>query len=157
MMSCDGNKALEEIQSLIESNQLSFLIGAGFSRNISKSFPLWRDLLSDAVWNKYGSGRNAERAKREKEVFDKVLQEKSLLDIASEVVSGAGYHEAIDDYIEAHIPYVTSSGDKFVLVKDGAEMPDVVKTDCHTLLRQLDVRNIYTFNYDNALEFFLGR
>lgn len=156
MMSCDGKKALEEIQSLIESNQLSFLIGAGFSRNISKSFPLWRELLSDAVWNKYGSGRNAERAKREKGVFDKVLREKSLLDIASEVVSGAGYHEAIDDYIEAHTPYVTSSGDKFVLVKDGAEMPDVVKTDCHTLLRQLDVRNIYTFNYDNALEFFLG-
>ena len=146
-MILDNSKmALEKIRSLIEANQLSFLIGAGFSKNISTSFPLWRELLSDAVWHKYGTGRDVDRAKREKGVFDKVLREKSLLEVASEVVAGAGYHEAIDDYIEAHTPYVTSSGDKFVLVKDGVEMPDSVKTDCHTLLRQLDVRNIYTFN-----------
>ena len=156
MISSNRTKALEEIQALIERNQLSLLIGAGFSRNISKSFPMWRELLSDAVWNKYGSGRDVDRAKREKGVIDKVLRDKSLLDIASEVVAGAGYHEAIDDYIEAHTPYVAVSGDKLVLMKDGVELPDAVKTECHTLLRQLDVRNIYTFNYDNALEFFLG-
>lgn len=156
MTSSNNTKALEEIQSLIDGNQLSLLIGAGFSRNISKSFPLWPELLSDAVWNKYGTGRDEDRARREKGVLAKVLKEKSLLDIASDVVAGAGYHEAIDDYIEAHTPYVAASGDKFVLVKDGVEMPDAVKTDCHMLLRQLDVRNVYTFNYDNALEFFLG-
>lgn len=156
MISGDNTKALDDIRSLIEGNQLSFLIGAGFSRNISKSFPLWRELLSDAVWKKYGTGRDADRAKWEKGVLDKVLREKSLLDVASEIVAGAGYHEAIDDYIEAHVPFVAASGDKLVLMKDGVEMPDEVKTDCHTLLRQLDVRNIYTFNYDNALEYFLG-
>lgn len=156
MISDDCIKTLEEIQSLIDGNQLSFLIGAGFSKNISNSFPFWRELLTDAVWDKYGTGRDVDRAKREKGVIDKVLRDKSLLDIASEVVFGAGYHEAIDDYIEAHTPYVTSSGDKLVLMRNGVEMPDTVKTECHTLLRQLDVRNIYTFNYDNALEFFLG-
>lgn len=136
---------------------MSFLIGAGFSKNINKeAFPSWKELLSDAIWKKYGTGNDSERADLEKQVSDKVLQEKSLLDVASGVVTDAGYHEAIDEYIEAHTPYLAISEGKTVLEKDGVVMPDSVNEDCHRLLKQLDVHNIYTFNYDNALEFFLG-
>lgn len=136
---------------------MSFLIGAGFSKNINKeAFPSWKELLSDAIWMKYGSGNDSERADLEKQVSDKVLQEKSLLDVASGMVTDAGYHEAIDQYIEAHTPYLAISEGQTVLVKDGAIMPDSVNEECHRLLKQLDVHNIYTFNYDNALEFFLG-
>lgn len=148
---------LNKIQSLIERNQLSFLIGAGFSKNINKTaFLSWKELLEDAIWEKHGTGRDADRVRKGKAVYEKVLRDKSLLSIASEVVSGAGYHEAIDDYIESHTPYMALSGDKPVLMKDGVEMHGEVHPECHMLLRQLDVRNIYTFNYDNALEFFLG-
>lgn len=148
---------LDTIKSLIEDNQLSFLIGAGFSKNINKkAFPSWEELLSDAIWKKYGSGVDAERADLEKSVSEKILKEKSLLDIASGVVSDAGYHEAIDEYIEAHTPYLSLSEGKTVLMKDGSVLPVSVNESCHRLLRQLDVHNIYTFNYDNALEFFLG-
>lgn len=36
---------LEEIQKHIEDDNMSFIIGAGFSKNVSKVFPLWKDLI----------------------------------------------------------------------------------------------------------------
>jgi len=147
---------LDEIQSLIDDNQLSFLIGAGFSKNISKKFPLWKELLDDAIWNMFGTGKEKDRLKKRSELVERVLKEHSLLEIASKVVVDAGYHEAIDDYIEAHTPYLEQQGKKTVLKIDGVLCTNELTFDCHKLLSQLNVANIYTFNYDNALEFCLG-
>ena len=33
----------------IEEDSMSFIVGAGFSRNISEKFPLWGELLSPEV------------------------------------------------------------------------------------------------------------
>lgn len=149
---------LDDIKSLIEENQLSFLIGAGFSRNISKVFPIWKELLTDAIWSMYGNGNDADRHILGEAFEQKVLQDHTLLEIASKFVSSSGFHETIDDYIEAHTPYLGLEHDKPVLMKDGdiCSVTEDLNFECHRLLRQLDVPNIYTFNYDNALEFCLG-
>ena len=65
---------LEEIQTLVEEKQLSFLIGAGFSKNISKKFPLWRELLSDAIWNMYGTGKDSDRFKKGDKIEKEILR-----------------------------------------------------------------------------------
>lgn len=148
---------IDQIKDLIENENLSFLIGAGFSKNISPDFPLWRELLADAIWEKYGTGKENERKKKEKAIADKVIREHGLLGVASKIVSDAGFHEAVDYYIEQHIPYLALANDGSVVIKiAGNELEGKASLECHQLLRQLNIKNIYTFNYDNALEFCLG-
>lgn len=148
---------LDQLKTLVENESLSFLIGAGFGKNISKAFPLWKELLTDAIWEKYGSGKDSERKRKEKALANKVIREEGLLGVASKIVTDAGFHETVDDYIEQHTPYLDLAKDgRIVLKKAGKELGEKVSLDCHQLLRQLNIRNIYTFNYDNALEFCLG-
>lgn len=133
---------------------MSFLIGAGFSRNVNKdAYPLWGGLLKDAIWNLFGNGN---RAKQEEKVVAKTEKEYGYLGIASMLVKKAGYHEAIDTYIEGKTPYLKSVDKKDVLILNGKQLPNTVNPECHLLLKKLNIQNIYTFNYDNALEYFLG-
>lgn len=145
---------LNDIKHYIEEGEMSFLIGAGFSRNVNKkAYPLWGELLKDAIWDLFGSGN---RAKQEKRVLEKAVKEHGYLGIASMIVKKAGYHEAIDTYIESKTPYLKSEGKKPVLMLNGEKLSDSVNPECHLLLKKLDIQNIYTFNYDNALEYFMG-
>lgn len=133
---------------------MSFLIGAGFSRNVNKdAYLLWGGLLKDAIWNLFGNGN---RAKQEEKVVAKTEKEYGYLGIASMLVKKAGYHEAIDTYIEGKTPYLKSVDKKDVLILNGKQLPNTVNPECHLLLKKLNIQNIYTFNYDNALEYFLG-
>lgn len=40
-----ANDILDDIRRSVEDESLSFILGAGFSRNVSKRFPLWDELL----------------------------------------------------------------------------------------------------------------
>lgn len=40
---------LDNIRKSIGEDSMSFIVGAGFSRNISEKFPLWGELLSPLV------------------------------------------------------------------------------------------------------------
>lgn len=145
---------LDDIKRYIEEGEMSFLIGAGFSLNVNnKAYPLWGGLLKDATWDMFGSGV---RSKREKNVIDKAVKDYGYLAIASMMVKKAGYHEAIDTYIEERTPYLKTEAGKPELFLNGVPLHKTVNSDCHLLLKKLDIQNIYTFNYDNALEFFLG-
>ena len=145
---------LDDIKRYIEEGEMSFLIGAGFSRNVNKdAYPLWGGLLKDAIWNLFGNGN---RAKQEEKVVAKTEKEYGYLGIASMLVKKAGYHEAIDTYIEGKTPYLKSVDKKDVLILNGKQLPNTVNPECHLLLKKLNIQNIYTFNYDNALEYFLG-
>lgn len=151
----DGSKILDEIKEYIGGGEMSFLIGAGFSRNVNKeAYPMWGELLKDAIWKMFGDGKRTEQ--KEKKVMAKVEKEYGYLGFASLLVRKAGYHEAIDTYIERKTPYLKTIDDKPVLLLEGKPMPYSISHDCHLLLKNLDVQNIYTFNYDNALEFFMG-
>ena len=155
-MTNTSRKILDDIRRLIVDNQLSFLVGAGFSKNISPKFPLWRDLFGDAVWELYGNQREEDTPERRAGLVEEILRKTSLLDIASKIVEDAGFHEAIDEYIEKHTPYLVSTKQGPVLML-GNEVCDASPSfECHKLLKQLDIHNVYTFNYDNALEFCLG-
>lgn len=149
------SELLDQIKQYIEDGEMSFLIGAGFSRNVNKdAYPMWGGLLKDAIWNMFGSGKRTEQ--KEKEVMAKVEKEYGYLGFASLLVRKAGYHEAIDTYIESKTPYIRTVSGKPVLLLNGKPLRYAVNQDCHLLLKNLDIQNIYTFNYDNALEFFMG-
>lgn len=145
---------LKDIKHYVEDGEMSFLIGAGFSRNVNKkAYPLWGELLKDAIWDLFGSGS---RAKQEEKVRAKAEKEYGYLGIASMMVKKAGFHEAIDTYIESKTPYLKTVDGKPYLFLNEEKKADTVNPTCHNLLKNLDIHNIYTFNYDNALEYFLG-
>ena len=146
--------SLDSIKKFIEDGEMSFLIGAGFSRNVNKeTYPMWGELLKDAIWKMFGNGN---RAKNEKKVMAKAVKEYGYLGIASMLVKKAGYHEAIDTYIESKTPIIKTVDGKPVLLLNGKQLHHKVNAECHYLLKNLEIQNIYTFNYDNALEFFMG-
>ena len=86
---------LDDIRRSVEDESLSFILGAGFSRNVSKRFPLWDELLRPIAEDLY-PGYSAEEK----------IAEKTYLGIASEYVRRKGYHEAIDLHIEKVVPYL---------------------------------------------------
>ena len=134
---------LDDIKRYIEDGEMSFLIGAGFSRNVNdKVYPLWGDLLKDGIWKLFGSGVSS---KQEKNVIDKAVKEYGYLGIASMMVKQAGYHEAIDTYIEERTPYLKTESGKPELFLNGTPLHRTVNSDCHLLLKKLDILNIYTF------------
>lgn len=148
------NNILDNIKHYIEDGEMSFLIGAGFSRNVNKeAYPLWGELLKDAIWDMFGNG---DRATQEGEVRAKAEKEFGYLGIASMMVKRFGYHEAIDTYIESKTPFLKTDNGKPMLFLKGDPMAYQVNQTCHNLLKNLEIHNIYTFNYDNALEFFMG-
>ena len=155
MIATDQIKLLDSIKKYIEENEMSFLIGAGFSRNVNnEAYPLWGELLKEAAVKLFVNGRAS--AKQKEEIIEKAIKEYGYLGIASMMVKKAGFHEAIDTYIEERTPYLKTDAGKPELFLNGVPQHKEVNPTCHSLLARLNIRNIYTFNYDNALEFFLG-
>ena len=64
---------------------MSFIVGAGFSRNISEKFPLWGELLSPLVEEMY-PGSCVGNPKRKEARIKQIIAEKTYLGIASEYV-----------------------------------------------------------------------
>ena len=131
-------KYIKDIKTLIEKHLMSFIVGAGFSRNISEAFPMWSSLLKPMADELYGAGQ---------------YSDKTYLDIASEYTRRKGYHEAIDLYVEQQMPYLQKGQDgKYELFRDGVCVDKNPDLSCHKALLAMEVKDIYTFNYDNALE-----
>lgn len=77
---------LDNIKRYIEVGEMSFLIGAGFSRNVNNNaYPFWGELLEDAAWNLYGDSGKATKAKKQK-----VLRKVEKLRQGDRSVSRAG-------------------------------------------------------------------
>ena len=51
------DKHIIDIKNAIKKRQMSFIVGAGFSRNISDHFPMWPDLLKPMAEELYGAGQ----------------------------------------------------------------------------------------------------
>ena len=138
---------------LLNNKSLSFIIGAGFSRNMSDRFVDWSGLLKPIVKEMYNIDDD-------NDVWHKI-EEIGYLGIAEEYVRRKGYHEAIDVYIEQHTPIIIRKGnsgelnetdDTEYIVMQNNEEVDIADITCHKLLFDLDVKNIFTFNYDNCLD-----
>ncbi|WP_285827147.1 SIR2 family protein [Bacteroides acidifaciens] len=141
------------IRHLLNNKSLSFIIGAGFSRNMSDRFVDWSGLLKPIVKEMYNIDDD-------NDVWHKI-EEIGYLGIAEEYVRRKGYHEAIDVYIEQHTPIIIRKGnsgelnetdDTEYIVMQNNEEVDIADITCHKLLFDLDVKNIFTFNYDNCLD-----
>ncbi|WP_285815520.1 SIR2 family protein [Phocaeicola sartorii] len=147
-----GQKVLDNIRKCVEKESLSFIIGAGFSKNISTAFPLWGDLLSPLAEKLY-PGCNVKNKEKKKQNIERVIAEKTYLGIASEYVRRAGYHEAIDLYIEQKMPYLARRKDGgYDLMLYGSVIDSNPSTECHKKLLALKAKHIFTFNYDNTLD-----
>lgn len=85
---------------------MSFIVGAGFSKNISNVFPTWGKLLRPMILEMYPKD-----TKKTELAVQNIIEKKGYLEVASEYVRRKGYHEAIDIYIEKHTPYLVKQHD----------------------------------------------
>ena len=146
------DSVIANIRRAIESNSLNFLVGAGFSKNISDTFPTWGELMRPMAEMLYGHSLSCDAEAREKEL-DGIIMEKGYLNIASEFVRRDGYHAGIDLFIEKRMPYLEKRSDGlYRLVQDGVVIDESPDMRCHEALIGLKADNIFTFNYDNALD-----
>lgn len=142
----DNNKNyIRKIGSDIHS--MSFIIGAGFSKNISDKYLTWGELLQDMIHEMYAKEMRSEYM-NEWEIINKY----GYLGIASEYIRRKGYHEAIDVYIEQRTPVLIDNGNGTYDMKLGNAMVKNVDVSLHRTLLGMKVKNVYTFNYDNALD-----
>ena len=147
---------IKKIRKCIEDRNMSFIIGAGFSKNISDKFPLWDELLCPMVTEMYPECESKNREKQKRAVRN-IIHRIGYLGIASEYVRRKGYHEAIDVYIETHTPYLKKQDNgTFVVMLNDKCIDTQPYLECHKKLLSLGIKNIYTFNYDNTLDIFGG-
>lgn len=102
-----------------------------------------KDMINDMYAKEMRSGNM-----NEWEIIDKY----GYLGIASEYIRRKGYHEAIDVYIEQRTPILVENEDGTYDLFLGKEHEENVDVSLHRRLLDMKVKNIYTFNYDNALE-----
>lgn len=148
-----NKRNIQHIKSLVEQGAMSFMVGAGFSKNISLAFPSWEELLHPMLKELYALRFPQANATEESAFIAQMLAEKSYLELASDYVRRKGYHEAIDLYIESHMPYLQAKATGgYALYVDGQCIDEQPDMECHEALMAMNVGDIYTFNYDNALD-----
>ena len=110
---------LDEIRKRHTNSEISALVGAGFSRNVDRDFPLWNDLLTDMVEELYEYELKADfnnekhqniKKKHNYNEFKKdkvkaILHRDGYLNIVSKYIENKGFREAVENYIEERIPY----------------------------------------------------
>ena len=161
---------LEQLRKDYEQGIMSAFIGAGFSLNVSDQYLTWNGLLYDMVfrkhkndienaYEKYKSNYQEEYKSKEDYLFDyvsEIINKTGALSIASQYVREHNkMHEAIDTYIDEHIPYAKRDNDSICLYINGEKTAqfDISRLKLHRLLLQcVGFRNYFTTNYDNLLE-----
>ena len=158
---------LDEIRKRHTNSEISALVGAGFSRNVDRDFPLWNDLLTDMVEELYEYELKADfnnekhqntKKKHNYNEFKKdkvkaILHRDGYLNIVSKYIENKGFREAVENYIEERIPYFNKG--KWELVYRKPSKTTVVKEDDFVLHKRLlegGWENVYTTNYDTLLE-----
>lgn len=156
---------LRKLKEQHDKHTVSVLVGAGFSKNAIKSYPGWDELLRDLVLDLYGK-QIKERYRHHQsgldpfyteEVFTdmeiaNIIREMGYLKLVSKFIEDKGYREAIDVYIEEHLPYIEETGGMFSV----SNMPGLPfnssNLDVHKELLFCKWKHVYTTNYDNLLE-----
>lgn len=164
---------LEQLRHQLALQNISVLVGAGFSKNAHpKLYPSWWQLLVDMVAKinegQYAldfenkTGKKPEEAKEDyseflKEKVGPYIEQTGYLQVVSNYVKKMGYREAVDVYIEEHTPIAERKDGKIFLKHFNGET--YIETEIaeealslHAKLIKLPWNNIYTTNYDNLLE-----
>lgn len=162
--------AIKHIRRKLDLNEMSVLIGAGFSKNIdSHAFLSWWELLKpmvlflfeDEIELAYNSMPPRRYRKSKKDFIDErikfYINKIGYTKLVNLYGERKGNRESITTYIEANTPWIkiNSEGEKeLVLGKAGTLIkkltPEMLTQ--HELLININWNNIYTTNYDNTLE-----
>lgn len=163
---------LKRIKEKLNSQKLSVLVGAGFSKNVSYLFPDWWELIYDIAYDSFKSEisdsyfiylsslKSKSNSVTEKEFIEKkvgeIIEREGFLEIVSKYVKKQGVRESIATYIEKKTPHIDVKGKKSYLIKKSVQGSSVLLTPKlltqHKMLLQLPWNNIYTTNYDTLLE-----
>lgn len=162
--------AIEHIKRKLDLNEMSVLVGAGFSKNIdSHAFLSWWELLKPMVLflfeDEIELDYNSMASRRYKKSKNDFINERikfyinkiGYTKLVSLYGERKGNLESITTYIEANTPWinVNPEGEKeLVLGRTGNLIkkltPEMLTQ--HELLININWNNIYTTNYDNTLE-----
>jgi len=158
---------LKLLKEQYDKRTISVLIGSGFSKNALPYYPTWNELLKKLVMDLYGR-KIKEDYSLQKRLFkhkteaykdfeqhkiDDIIDDVGYLNLVSQYISAKGYREAIDVYIEEHIPYISKDENGFD-VSTNTCGTEFTKDDLevHRELLLCNWKNVFTTNYDNLLE-----
>lgn len=143
MADIDSREALQELKNRYEHDKVSLLLGAGFSKNAWSPFPSWDELLKDMISEMYGKRASKRR----------LIAEKGYLGIVSDYARFKGMREAVESYIENHIPFADGNQCALHFANDSSIQLKEEDLDIHKKLLSSRWNRIYTTNYDNLLEY----
>lgn len=157
---------LKKLKEQHDKRTVSVLVGAGFSKNAISTYPAWDELLKDLVMDLYGQqikesyrqykSSNEPRFYTEDEFTERAISSKirefGYLNLVSNYIQFKGYREAIDVYIEDHMPFVEELNGTFKVVNRSNLRFTISNLDVHKELLLCKWKHIYTTNYDNLLE-----
>ena len=156
---------LRRLKEQHDKRTVSVLVGAGFSKNAIPSYPDWDGLLRDLVLEVYGM-KIKERYRQHKSLpgpyyteeaftakeISNIIHEVGYLNLVSKYIDSKGYREAIDVYIEEHLPYIEENSGVFNVTNMSGVSFKASNLDVHKELLLCKWKHIYTTNYDNLLE-----
>ena len=164
-------KQLKILKEKLRNRKMSVLIGAGFSKNVSKHFLSWPELLFDMALELYQSeieeayerlllSKEGSVPEKDQYISKKInyyIGKVGYLEVVSDYIKRKGFREAITTYIEERTPRIIEEGDKlFIEFKLSGESKKVKLEEemfsQHKLLLRLPWNNIFTTNYDELLE-----
>ena len=160
---------LKRIKDQYDRNSLNVLVGSGFSKNAISSYPNWDELLRDLTVELYADEIDKEYEIQKNVIHGPIIsyeefrnrkaieyiRSRGYLDIVSDYIKRKGYREAMDVYIEEHLPYIIKSDDNMnlsVRYKGNLSPFDKANLVAHQELLLCRWKNIYTTNYDNVLD-----
>lgn len=170
MKKTNYKEALEQLRQRYQNNEVSPLVGAGFSKNVSEDmFMSWEELLFDMVVelfsNEIGQAYyNRKHAKPhskstycdfKKLKVREIIRREGYLNIVSKYIEHKGYREAVETYIEDRTPRINSDDDTLDL-RIAKEKKPIIEENIalHKKLLSGDKwGNIFTTNYDSLLEY----
>lgn len=157
---------LKALAKEYSSENVSLLIGAGFSKNALSDFPSWGELLTDMIMEMYREKfiNNPDKfviinphvrklnKNFKKEKVQEIINEVGYLEIVSNFLKKKTMREAIEVYIEERTPYAHDN--KFVIPYNNRSIAIEESTlSLHEKLLEGKWEQIYTTNYDNLLEY----
>lgn len=164
----DPINQLRKLKEKLLNKEMSVMVGAGFSKNVSNLFPSWWELLFDAVYYLYGkeiensylnNAVNRTKLKNEfiAEEINNYIDKIGYLEIVSEYIKKKGFRESITTYIEERTPRIVKESENIFLKSKKGNKVHMFKIEddnlkLHRLLLRLQWNNIYTTNYDEMLE-----
>lgn len=159
---------IKDIKLKLQNREMSVLIGAGFSKNVSNIFPTWWELLYDIAFFLFGQEieeeyikiKKTHHIKKQNYIDDKInyyINKVGYLELVSMYIKQKGYRESITTYIEEKTPKIQiENNEKYLINKINGKINRERLTDemlsLHKLLLNIPWNNIYTTNYDKMLE-----